>query len=455
MALSGVIGLTIRGAMNEEKYRRNIESLSGVIDCNKEGWQNVNRALQDYITSAEKVNYISKETRARLVSEMITMGTAKDTILKYGPVLEKLGISLGKTTDDVITAIRSSLAGMYRPFKNLGVIIEESKVKEKMEEIRKTHRNWSDEAIRAEAIMEIAYPQMVDRIGDFNKAMDSAYGDVVKFREKLSDLTGDIGAVYIPYLRLAVQWMTRFINVIRSNPILETAFAVGTFGGLVLPKVIQGSRWWKDLTIWNTLAQSRLATAIMTRLIPAQVASAYATGGLTAALRTATIAFKGFAISVLTNPITWAILGIVGAVLLLQHAWVHNWFGIRDKTAAAINFIREKIDWLIGGIKWAIGWIQKLFAFTPVGMGFTAAKATYTAITQHRLELPKIQSITAITPAHQTVHMGGVKADINIHLNDVKLDHTGRVKQLGIEVSKQIEEGMAKALRRQKLAKLV
>lgn len=366
MALAGFMGLSLRGAMNEEKYRRNIESLAEVIDYEKEGWQNVNKALQDYITSAEKLDYISKETRANLVSEMVTMGAAKDTILKYGPTLEKLGISLGKSTEEVITAVRSSLSGLHMPFKRLGVILREEDIKKKMEEIRQAHRNWSEEAIRAEAIMELAYPQMTRRIGDFSKATDSAYGDLVKFREKLSDLTGDIGAIYIPYFRMAVELMSRFVKFLNASPILKTATAFGTLalatalvGGFALPKAYSSLKTFYSIS-------KMVAGFIYSRLIPATVAQAYAMGGLTAALRAAALGFKSLAVAALTNPITWAILGIAGAVLLLQHIWVKNWWDIQGKTKAAISVITGALNWLAGGIRWLIDsgrglilWVQQ------------------------------------------------------------------------------------------------
>jgi len=435
-ALSGMIGLTIRGAVNEEKFRRNIESLSSVIDYNHEGWQNINKALQEYIDSAAKVNYISKENRARLVSEMITMGTAKDTILKYGPTLEKLGVSLGKTTDEVITAVRSSLAGFHIAFKRLGVMLKEEDIKKKIEEIRDAHKGWSEEALRAEAIMELAYPQMVARIGDFDKAMDSAYGDLVKFKEKLNDLTGDIGSIYIPYLRTAVEWTSKFIKFLKVHPILKTAIAFGTLatviailGGLALPKAYSGVK--SFLSISKTAAKF-----IWSRMIPATVAQAYATGGLTAALRAAALGFKSLAVAMLTNPITWAILGIVAAVLLLQHAWVHNIFGLRDKTLAFFKAIRGAIDWVVGGIKTLITWItaipsriqeawrsltenplfklaQTALSFTPVGMGLTAAKMITGAplLSISSTSISTVQGPTYVT--HQrTVHIP--KVDIKI-----------------------------------------
>ncbi|RLI76525.1 hypothetical protein DRP05_12750 [Archaeoglobales archaeon] len=452
MALTGFIGLSLRGAMNEEKYRKNIESLAEVIDYEKEGWENVNKALQDYITSAEKLNYISKETRANLVSELVTMGTAKDTILKYGPVLEKLGISLGKTTEEVISAVRSSLAGLHMPFKRLGVIIKEEDVKKKIEEIRDAHKGWSEEAIRAQAIMEIAYPQMIKRIGDFEKATDSAYGDLVKFREKLSDLTGDIGGIYIPYFRMAVKWTSRFIKFLNASPILKTAFAFGTLGaaaallgGFALPKAYSSIKTFFGIS-------KTVASFIYTRLIPATIAQAYATGGLTAALRTAAIAFKGFALSMLTNPITWVILGIVGAVLLLQHAWVHNLFGLRDKTMAFFKTIKGGIEWLIGGFKWLVdvitaipdritaAWraitespvfkaIQMFYSFTPIGIAATGIKSIMESpIVKSQAILPQstvtpsmVSTTTVHSPVTHTVNNQTLRIDkVEIKTDDPK-----------------------------------
>jgi phage-related protein len=171
----------------------------------------------------------------------------------------------------------------------------------------------------------------------------------------------------------------------------------------------------------------------------------------------------------ITNPIGQAILAITGLV------WVFK--KLREVAAPALATLKSAFDSTIGRIIELVNnfiqtiqqaWkaitenpffkvIQTLFQFTPAGMAITTARTAYTAITEHRVSIPNLPELPSITPAAtpsvQTVNVGGVKADVVIHLNDIRLDHTGRVKQLGIEVSKQLEETLVKAMRRAKFAK--
>ena len=318
-ALGAVIGLTVKGAIDEEKYRRNIASLIGVQSKK-------NKVLQDYITIAEELSYISKENRARLASEMLLMGASVDSIMKYGPQLEKLGISVGKTTEDVITAVRSSITGIHRPFKNLGIVIEETDVKGKVEEIRNAHEGWTEEALRTEAIMLLAYPQMTRVIGDFDVAMDSAYGDTIKFKETLSDLSGDIGSIFIPLLRAGIMPLTKFMGILKEHPLLRMATAVSLLSGLVL--TLAG------------LAIPMIVSAL-SFFVPASIAAAFAIGGLTAALST---------LMAVALPIVAAIAAIAAVAIVFQHAYKRNLFGFADA-----------IKKVAAGVKVAFGTIVKIF----------------------------------------------------------------------------------------------
>lgn len=53
------------------------------------------------------------------------------------------------------------------------------------------------------------------------------------------------------------------------------------------------------------------------------------------------------AIAVLTNPI----LLIIAAISALAVAWTNNWFGIRDKTEAVINFVRPLVEGFLNAVR--------------------------------------------------------------------------------------------------------
>ncbi len=88
----------------------------------------------------------------------------------------------------------------------------------------------------------------------------------------------------------------------------------------------------------------------------------------TASLGAAAGAVMGFAgtlgtlaMVLLTNPITLAILGIVGAILLLRKAWQSNWGGIQEKTQKVVQTIRALIDRLASGIRWLISQLVEMY----------------------------------------------------------------------------------------------
>lgn len=374
-ALSGVVALTLKGAVAEEKHRRNVASLAGVIDYQHEGQEKVNAALQDYITLAEAQGYISKEQRARLVSELITMRASKDTILAYGETLEKLGVAQGKTVEEVISAMHSSLAGMHRGFRNLGVSLEEADITAKMHEIRRAHKGWSEEAIRAEAVMQVALPQMTAVIGDFGTAVDSAYGDTVRFKAKLSDLTGDIGAVYIPAFRGAIDVLLRFTQFLNAHPVLKMAFAVTTLSGAVL--ALSAVAFAHAIPALASLSGALLGMSVKTFLATvSQQGLAAALAGTRIAMLLTAGASKILAVGLwLVNapllPLIAVIAGVIAGALLLQHIWVH-WGEISERLAGLLARLRGGLDTVITGVKSLTRFLPLLLG--PIGAVWLAFK---------------------------------------------------------------------------------
>lgn len=65
----------------------------------------------------------------------------------------------------------------------------------------------------------------------------------------------------------------------------------------------------------------------------------------------------GAAIGLLTNPVFW----IVAAIGLLTAAWTGNWFGIQDKTKAAVTWIVSSYQSLAQEIKWFVDDTKQFF----------------------------------------------------------------------------------------------
>lgn len=104
-------------------------------------------------------------------------------------------------------------------------------------------------------------------------------------------------------------------------------------------------------------------------------------GGLIAAVSllgtviSGTIATIGLIVAILGGPLTLIILAIGAAIAVLAIAWKNNWFGIRDKTEAFVNWFKEDawpiikfvIDMIMKAIKFlADGWIAQFNAIKSV-----------------------------------------------------------------------------------------
>ena len=654
------------------------------------------------IIEEETDNLVDRAALAEGVLKLMTTSLSDEQIQQFIRAVKEGSTAMGQDFNEQIALVAKGFKQLISEIlDNIGVNTRLEVIYEKASKQFGVSRDQLTEAQIQQVLFNEILQQTAKYQGMWNEKLKSSAGAISGFSVAMRDLTTAVGETFLPLITPAIQGVTAFINTINKIPIARTVIGAtlltGAFLGLagafyahVVPAIETG------------------ASLLLTRWVPASVQAAYASGGLTAALRASAIAFRGLAVAVLTNPITWAILGIVSAILLLQDVLVKGWeksyLGqavawfleklsflkpVAEGVATAINYLRQGFEWITLAIQRFITWIQQgldaigplkyaLFgpagaiiflaqnfdkvtsaiqrfidwitaipskvqevwraitenpifkviqALTPFGAAIVTRKTIETktinlietskkeellrrniteeeikkrAIEQYEyvksiklqgvtneeeikrqleakfggiiinpqiipyvgkpeydkrfyeegsivlkvktpeikpivqepempkslldimylrvkplieaiklprltdlatkfildrlpklpefvsyitylpkliqpevrdltagvmikpkmpeLKIPEIPSISPIAitppalPAHQTVHMGGVKADIVINLNDVKLDHTGRVKQLGNEVSKQIEEAVMKALRRQKLA---
>jgi len=93
-------------------------------------------------------------------------------------------------------------------------------------------------------------------------------------------------------------------------------------------------------------------------------------GGLQGLFMTLSGSITEFAASAFSAlaPLLPIILAISAAILVLQHAWIHNWFGIRDATAKAIEGIKSAFSVISSAIKTFIsGFIEPIkILFAPL-----------------------------------------------------------------------------------------
>ena len=192
--------------------------------------------------------------------------------------------------------------------------------------------------------------------------------------------------------------------VIGTGGLLVTAVA-GITGPLLLNAVAVSylATNYDDLVrIWGAARTTAAAYAasIYTRVIPAEVAQAYATGGLTAALYAGAAAGWAF----VAPWLPWiAVAGVaVGAGYFLYDLFTKGWEDSALK--GTVDWLNTNVPWLTGAFEWLAsvlgtvwGWItaipdavgsawsgltehplwqiaETVFRLTPMGMGFTAAE---------------------------------------------------------------------------------
>lgn len=297
MATMGMITMMTRGAMEEEKYRANIKSLVELADIHGKGAKRLNEEFQRFIDQAQELDYTSKRVRAAMISQLMLYGATEDTIRKLVPVMERYGIATGRTSEQVLYAIQSAAGGIYRSLKYLGITLGEEDVKKKMREMARemgaTWEKMSEEQRRFAAIAELVIPRMNEQIGDFADATDSAWARTQKFKYMLDDLTGDVGAMFLPILNKVTSTLLRVSKSLENIPFAKTAIAIGlvTTATLALAGVIIGPL--------NT--SLNLLSSTLGRL------------------------------GISFGPLALAIAGITAAFYLLKKAYEANFLGFRDR----------------------------------------------------------------------------------------------------------------------------
>jgi|GEM_PF-2832559 len=260
----------------------------------------------------------------------------------------------------------------------------------------------------------------------------------------------EIGSVFVPSVKVAVSAVRTVAEVFQALPKpIKTGISLTV--GLATAVLLLGGG-----ALLVRAGLLRLVGSILT-FMGAEAEATLATIGLRGALTLLakqsilafvgmTRAFLGFSAALLTNPITWAVLGLVSVILLLQHCWVHNLFGLRDRSLAFFNAIRGGIDWLVSGFKlladvvtsipnrileaWRVitenpifKAIQAGFQFTPTSM---AIRAGTTLLAEHRLpsasELLPSQLTSAPTTYHTTNQTTYNQPTTIIHKIEIKAD---------------------------------
>lgn len=427
-----------------------------VLDFSKVTGLNATQSVQSLSIAANAFNIPASEmyrVTDTLIGAQREFGTDVKSITpmleRYSSVLSQLGLNFSETVS-LLSAMEDQGANVSRVMMGMRQIISKGL---NMQEVIRELQGMEDQSKMTARAVELAgayagpalakmIKQGIDPLEDYSLTMDKVAGKTREASEEIDKslsetmgilknnvklLVAEVGMVLLPALKRITDGIKYLSDRFQALPgPLKNVIAV--LGGLTLATMaVTGP----VLMFTAALAMSGGLGGAVTRLIgPLKI--------LSTVLMTRVLP-SILAVEAPLLPIIGVLAGITAAVLLLQHAWTHNWGDIQGKTEAVINAIRGAIDWLINGIKTLIDWItaipekiseawkavtdnpafkaiKGLLESTPLGMG---VKTGSTLITEGRLPNSRELLPTAVTSSTNNVNNDN---RTNIERVEVKTD---------------------------------
>ncbi len=260
---------------------------------------------------------------------------------------------------------------------------------------------------------------------EVERALKTFNVELAKTWESLKEVGITIGTSLIPVVRPLLKVIQALANAFNAlpDPIKNI---IGIALGLSAVVLTIGGA-----TLLARAAIFRMASSLFT-LIGAEMGAITTTAALRTSLailaRQGVMAFTNliravlsFSAALITNPITWAILGIVAAILLLQDVLVKGWeksyLGrfvnwlleklpflrpVAEGVATAINYMRRGFELVSSAIQRFIGWIQQgLDAIGPLKYAILGPIAPIVYLVTHmdRLKSATSSALSAVKSA--------------------------------------------------------
>ena len=145
-----------------------------------------------------------------------------------------------KTLEDASEAVRSAITGEIEPIRNAGIALTEASMQEYLDSLGMAH--ISIEKLTEAQKSEVRYATMVNAamnqgiIGTYAREMETAEGAVRTLTQQLRTLGQAIGSLFIPMLKVAVPWLTAFVQLVT-----EGVIALGALFGINFQEITWGN----------------------------------------------------------------------------------------------------------------------------------------------------------------------------------------------------------------------
>lgn len=157
-------------------------------------------------------------------------------------------------------------------------------------------------------------------------------------KSNLKLVSAEMGKTLVPMLKIVGAMVLRLSDFFMGLP-KGIKFVIAVVAGLVTAFALVAG------PVLLMAAAFTMAMPTLTAFVPAAIAAGFATGGLTGAM--SALAVSVWAVIAPLLPIIAVIALLVGAVLLLQHAWVKNWGDIQGKTKKVTDFLKNTFGWIL------------------------------------------------------------------------------------------------------------
>lgn len=364
-------GVLLKSAAQEEAVSRLTE---GLLKSQGESWDELGVTIDRHIKKLEELTAFNDTDLQKSFNSLLTMGLDYESALEAMTSVTDLAFSKNMDLEASAKLIGKAFVGETGELKRYGIVLDESLTPAekfagltdfiatnltsasaqtdtftgKLKQLKNSLLNIGEaEMDKLLDPMAESVQGILDRLPEFEERVKAAFAAI---KQTISDLSPTFDNLKIIF--------TSVVGILGDlkNAVFGTEGGTKTFTDAInsltgaLSRVFE---WIDDHpTITKLAVTIGIAAVAFAHIVPIVVAVGSAIATLSAGIAAASAFFAaggtaaaalGAIIAALGGPITI----IIGAVALLAAAWATNLFGIRDKTAVVVDFIKGSFVTLI------------------------------------------------------------------------------------------------------------